>query len=112
MYMCKRPCFDDEYLPTFNRANVHLVDTKGKGITKITEKGPLFEGVQYELDLLIDATGFEVQKTGIYNQTKEKKASTSMANTAPASIRSWGSTRKVIPTSSSWGATKPPSSST
>ena len=44
MFMCKRPCFDDEYLPAFNRPNVHLVDTNGKGITEITEKGPVFEG--------------------------------------------------------------------
>jgi cyclohexanone monooxygenase len=70
MFMCKRPCFDDEYLPAYNRPNVHLVDTRGKGITEITEKGPLFEGKQYELDVLIYATGFEVQKTGIYNQIK------------------------------------------
>ena len=70
MFMCKRPCFHDEYLPTYNRPNVHLVDTQGKGITEITEKGPVFEGKQYELDLLIYATGFEVQKTGIYNQIK------------------------------------------
>ena len=28
MFMCKRPCFHDEYLPTFNRPNVHLIDTK------------------------------------------------------------------------------------
>jgi len=68
MFMCKRPCFDNDYLPTFNRPNVHLVDTHGKGITEINEKGPVFEGKQYEVDLLIYATGFEVQKTGIYNQ--------------------------------------------
>jgi cyclohexanone monooxygenase len=68
MFMCKRPCFDNDYLPTFNRPNVHLVDTHGKGITEINEKGPVFEGKQYEVDVLIYATGFEVQKTGIYNQ--------------------------------------------
>ncbi len=73
MFMCKRPCFDDEYLPTFNQPNVHLVDTKGKGITEITARGPLFEGKQYELDVLIYATGFEVQKTGIYNQIKGER---------------------------------------
>ena len=49
MLLCKRPCFHNDYLPTFNRPNVHLVDTKGKGITEITEKGPVFEGKQYEL---------------------------------------------------------------
>src|SRR5205823_2987708 len=50
MLMCKRPCFHNEYLPTFNRPNVHLIDTHGKGITEITEKGPVFEGKQYEVD--------------------------------------------------------------
>lgn len=68
MLMCKRPCFHNEYLPTFNRPNVHLVDTQGKGITEIGPKGPIFDGVEYELDLLIYATGFEVQQTGIYNR--------------------------------------------
>ena len=68
MLMCKRPCFHNDYLPTFNRPNVHLVDTRGKGITEIGEKGPIFEGVEYEVDLLIYATGFEVQQTGIYNR--------------------------------------------
>ncbi len=72
MFMCKRPCFDNDYLPTYNRPTVHLVDTHGKGITEITEKGPLFEGKQYELDVLIYATGFEVQKTGIYNEIRGK----------------------------------------
>ncbi len=68
MLMCKRPCFHNEYLPTFNRPNVHLVDTKGKGVTLIDEKGPTFDGTVYEVDLLIYATGFEVQQTGIYNR--------------------------------------------
>jgi cation diffusion facilitator CzcD-associated flavoprotein CzcO len=70
MFMCKRPCFDDEYLPTYNRPNVHLVDTRGKGITEIAQEGPLFEDRAYPLDLLIYATGFEVQKTGIYNEIR------------------------------------------
>lgn len=70
MFMCKRPCFDNDYLPTYNRPTVHLVDTHGKGITEITAQGPVFEGRQYEVDVLIYATGFEVQKTGIYNHIK------------------------------------------
>ena len=72
MFMCKRPCFDNAYLPTYNRPNVHLVDTHGKGITEINEKGPVFDGRQYEVDVLIYATGFEVQKTGIYNEIRGK----------------------------------------
>ena len=72
MFMCKRPCFDNDYLPAYNRPNVHLVDTRGKGITQIEQTGPRFEGQLYPLDLLIYATGFEVQKTGIYNQIRGK----------------------------------------
>jgi cyclohexanone monooxygenase len=72
MFMCKRPCFDDDYLPNFNRPNVHLVDTKGQGITEIGTTGPVWGGREYPLDLLIYATGFEVQKTGIYNQIRGK----------------------------------------
>jgi cation diffusion facilitator CzcD-associated flavoprotein CzcO len=70
MYMCKRPCSDNDYLPAFNRPNVHLVDTHGKGITEIGPSGPVFEEKAYGLDLLIYATGFEVQKTGIYNEIR------------------------------------------
>jgi cation diffusion facilitator CzcD-associated flavoprotein CzcO len=72
MFMCKRPCFDDEYLPAYNRPNVTLVDTHGKGVTEITREGPVFDGQAYPLDCLIYATGFEVQKTGIYNQIRGK----------------------------------------
>jgi cyclohexanone monooxygenase len=57
---CKRPCFHDEYLDTFNRPNVHLVDTHGRGVERITERGVVVDGVEYEVDCLIFATGFEV----------------------------------------------------
>ena len=57
---CKRPCFHDEYLPTFNRPNVELVDTQGRGVERITEKGVLVDGREYQVDCLIFATGFEV----------------------------------------------------
>ncbi len=57
---CKRPCFHDEYLDTFNRPNVTLVDTDGKGVERITEKGIVANGVEYELDCIVYATGFEV----------------------------------------------------
>ena len=57
---CKRPCFHDEYLDTFNNPNVELVDTDGKGLEEISEKGIIFEGKEYEVDCIIFATGFEV----------------------------------------------------
>jgi cation diffusion facilitator CzcD-associated flavoprotein CzcO len=57
---CKRPTFHDDYLPTFNRPNVKLVDTQGSGVERITEMGLVFGGVEYEVDCIIFATGFEV----------------------------------------------------
>jgi len=60
---CKRPCFHDEYLDTYNRPNVHLVDTGGKGVEQMTERGVVVDGTEYELDCLIFATGFEVGTT-------------------------------------------------
>ncbi|WP_409430105.1 flavin-containing monooxygenase [Mycobacterium sp. SMC-16] len=59
-YYCKRPCFHDEYLQTFNRDNVTLVDTRGRGVEKISAAGVVVDGTEYPLDCLIFATGFEV----------------------------------------------------
>ena len=57
---CKRPCFHDDYLPTFNRENVHLIDTDGLGVERITETGVIANGVEYTVDCIVFATGFEV----------------------------------------------------
>ncbi len=59
-YLCKRPCFHDEYLPTFNRPNVTLVDTDGRGVDRITPSGVVAGGHEYQVDCLIFATGFDV----------------------------------------------------
>lgn len=56
---CKRPCFHDDYLTTFNRPNVTLVDTKGHGVEEIRETSIVAGGLSHELDCLIFATGFE-----------------------------------------------------
>jgi cyclohexanone monooxygenase len=58
--LCKRPCFHDEYLETFNRPNVKLVDTGGKGVERITPNGVVVNGKEYEVDCLIYASGFEL----------------------------------------------------
>ena len=57
---CKRPCFHDEYLQTYNRPNVTLVDTQGQGVERLTESAVIANGKAYEVDCLIFATGFEV----------------------------------------------------
>ena len=57
---CKRPCFHDDYLPTFNRPSVELIDTNGQGVDRITEKSVVVDGKEYEVDCIIFGTGFEV----------------------------------------------------
>ena len=58
---CKRPTFNDEYLPTFNRPNVTLVDvSETRGVERITPKGVVANGVEYEVDCIIYASGFEI----------------------------------------------------
>jgi cyclohexanone monooxygenase len=60
-FLCKRPCFNDEYLPTFNRPNVTLVDVSDtRGVERITETGIVAQGVTYEVDCIIFASGFEI----------------------------------------------------
>ncbi len=58
--LCKRPCFHDEYLQAYNEPGARLVDTQGKGVERIDETGVWANGMHYELDCLIFASGFEV----------------------------------------------------
>jgi cation diffusion facilitator CzcD-associated flavoprotein CzcO len=58
--LCKRPCFHDEYLAAYNEPGVTLVDTDGQGVERITERGVVVAGTEYELDCIIYASGFEV----------------------------------------------------
>ncbi|QXC60701.1 NAD(P)/FAD-dependent oxidoreductase [Aquihabitans sp. G128] len=58
--LCKRPCFHDEYLDAFNEPGTHLVDTDGQGVERITERGVVVAGREYEVDCIIYASGFEV----------------------------------------------------
>jgi cyclohexanone monooxygenase len=60
-FMCKRPTSSDTYLPAFNRPNVTLVDVaESKGIERLTERGIVAGGVEYEVDCVIFASGFEI----------------------------------------------------
>ena len=66
---CKRPCFSDTYLPVFNRPNVTLVDTDGRGVERITARGVVVAGREHEVDCIVYATGFEVS-TGYVRQAQ------------------------------------------
>jgi cyclohexanone monooxygenase len=58
--LCKRPCFHDEYLQAYNEPGVTLVDTDGQGVERITETGVVVAGVEYPVDCIVFASGFEV----------------------------------------------------
>lgn len=68
---CKRPCFHDGFLATFNRPTVHLVDTDGQGVERIDETGVWANGQHYPLDVLIYATGFEFNSEYTYKSGLE-----------------------------------------
>ncbi|MCV7343393.1 flavin-containing monooxygenase [Mycolicibacterium rhodesiae] len=60
-FMCKRPTSSEHYLATFNRPNVTLVDVSAsKGVERLTGKGIVADGVEYEVDCVIFASGFEI----------------------------------------------------
>jgi cation diffusion facilitator CzcD-associated flavoprotein CzcO len=61
---CKRPAFHEEYLQTFNRANVTLIDTEGKGIDRLTSDSIVSGEQSYAVDIVIFATGFRAPFTG------------------------------------------------
>ena len=66
-YGCKRPTFHDEFLPSFNLPHVHLVDTAPLGVQRINERGVVHGDVEYPLDVLIYATGFQWMATSTFN---------------------------------------------
>lgn len=93
---CKRPCFHDEYLPTFNRPNVHLIDTKGQGVQRITSEGIVANNTEYKLDCLIYATGFELandwsHKTGIEIHGRNNTTITQKWTDGAATLHGWTS---------------------
>jgi cyclohexanone monooxygenase len=58
---CKRPTFNDEFLPTFNRPNVTLVDVSAaQGVERITPAGVVANGTEFQVDCIIYASGFEI----------------------------------------------------
>ena len=63
-FLCKRPLSSDTYYPCFNQPNVHLIDTSNtQGLEQITERGFIQDGVEYEVDCIIFASGFEVSSS-------------------------------------------------
>lgn len=56
---CKRLCVDTDYYATFNRDNVSLVSLQDSPIDTVAKTGIRTIEAEYELDVLILATGFD-----------------------------------------------------
>ena len=60
--LCKRPGFSDDYLPALDRDNVEVVDVSAS-LTELSADGVVVDGVEYTVDCVIMATGFELGTT-------------------------------------------------
>ena len=58
---CKRMLISNDWYPALAKPNVHLIDHE---VDSITEKGVVSRGKEYEVDLIIFATGFAVPSAG------------------------------------------------
>ncbi len=60
-FLCKRPLSNNDFYEAFNQSNVELIDVSStQGVERMTEKGFVAHGVEYEVDCMIFASGFEV----------------------------------------------------
>ncbi|HZQ34409.1 MAG TPA: NAD(P)/FAD-dependent oxidoreductase [Dehalococcoidia bacterium] len=66
-FTSKRALIDTDYFETYNRPNVTLVDIRHAPIQAITPKGIRTEDEEYELDVIVFATGFDAM-TGAFNR--------------------------------------------
>ena len=66
-FTSKRALIDTNYFDTYNRDNVTLVDIRHAPITEITPTGIRTADGEYELDIIVFATGFDAM-TGTFNR--------------------------------------------
>ena len=99
-YMCRRPCFHDDYLDAFNSPNVTLVDCPA-GIEKVTESGLRVNGEAIEVDLIVYATGFEAEVTPLHrrvgHEVTGRDGITLADKWGPGAASLWGMTSRGFP---------------
>ena len=76
---CKRLCVDTGYYTAFNRANVKLVDVSDAPIERITSNGVVADGVEYELDCIVFATGFDAMTGALLSVDMKGRDGTTLA---------------------------------
>ncbi|WP_209123292.1 NAD(P)/FAD-dependent oxidoreductase [Alkalihalobacillus sp. BA299] len=62
----KRIVMDTNYFETYNRENVSLVDVKANPIVEITPKGIKTTNGEYELDMIVFATGYDAMTGSLF----------------------------------------------
>ena len=67
VFGCKRLCVDTGYFETYNLPHVTLVDVSKNPIERFTERGVVTDGVEYEFDAVVCATGFAAM-TGSFDR--------------------------------------------
>lgn len=77
-YAAKRPAIDTNYYETYNRENVTLVDVKSAPIESITPKGIRTTESEYELDVLIFATGYDSMTGSLFKMDIRGKGGMSL----------------------------------
>ncbi len=96
---CKRPTFHDEYLKTYNRDNVTLVDvSESKGVERITKNGIVANGVEYAVDCIVFATGFEIS-----TEYKRRADFDTFGIGGQSLLESWSNGRRTLHGHSSHG---------
>ena len=78
-YGTKRPPIDTHYFETFNRDNVTLVDLRRTPITEITATGVRTTDGDYEVDMIVFATGFDAMTGSLLRIDPEGRAGTPLA---------------------------------
>ena len=64
---CKRLAVDTDYYKTFNNPKVTLVDIKNSPIEKFSSNGLFVDQIEYNLDAVIMATGFDAMTGALLN---------------------------------------------
>ena len=76
----KRICVDTNYYETFNRPNVELVDVRATPIRELTPNGLRTSEAEYELDIIVYATGFDAMTGSLTRMDIRGPDGTSLAD--------------------------------
>ena len=99
-YLCRRPCFHDDYLLAFNSTNVTLIDCPA-GIERVTATGLVANNETFDVDCIIYATGFEAESTPLPRRVGQvvvgREGMTLAQKWSAGAASLWGMTSRGFP---------------